>query len=100
MNLVAKEFLASRDDEQGVLILSRFTGAARELNDALIVNPYDIDQIAARTREALIMPDELRRDRMRALRHRVHPNNLESWSSSFLECLDEASRTRQAVAAA
>ena len=100
MNLVAKEYVASHPDDDGALILSEFAGAAEELHEALLVNPYDIDQIAARTREALIMPDELRRDRMRALRHRVHTNNLESWSSSFLEYFDEASRTRQAVAAA
>jgi trehalose 6-phosphate synthase/phosphatase len=100
MNLVAKEYVASHPDDDGALILSEFAGAAEELHEALLVNPYDIDQIAARIREALIMPDELRRDRMRALRHRVHTNNLESWSWSFLECLDEASRTRQAVAAA
>ena len=55
MNLVAKEFLAARDDEDGVLVLSRFTGAARELRDALIVNPYDIDQTAAAIRMALEM---------------------------------------------
>ena len=100
MNLVAKEYVASHPDDDGALILSEFAGAAEELHEALLVNPYDIDQIAARIREALIMPDELQRDRMRALRHRVHTNNLDSWSSSFLECLDEASRTRQAVAAA
>src|SRR5580698_7862118 len=60
MNLVAKEFLAARDDEQGVLILSRFTGAARELNDALIVNPYDIEQMAEAIRIALELPAEER----------------------------------------
>jgi len=58
MNLVAKEFLATRDDEDGVLVLSRFTGAARELRDALVVNPYDIDQTADAIRMALVMDPE------------------------------------------
>ena len=100
MNLVAKEYIASHPDNDGVLILSEFAGAAEELHEALLVNPYDIDQIAARIKDALTMPDEIRRDHMRALRQRVHINNLENWSSSFLEALDEASRARQAIAAA
>jgi trehalose 6-phosphate synthase/phosphatase len=100
MNLVAKEYIASHPDNDGVLILSEFAGAAEELHEALLVNPYDIDQIAARIKAALTMPDEIRRDHMRALRQRVHINNLENWSSSFLEALDEASRARQAIAAA
>ena len=61
MNLVAKEFVAARDDEDGVLILSQFTGASRELTDALIVNPYDIEQMADAIRLALEMPPEERR---------------------------------------
>jgi trehalose-6-phosphate synthase len=56
MNLVAKEFVAARDDERGVLILSQFTGAARELPEALIVSPYDADQCAAALHLALTMP--------------------------------------------
>ena len=62
MNLVAKEFVAARDDEQGVLILSQFTGAARELAEALIVNPYDIEQCAAALHLALTMPPDEQRD--------------------------------------
>src|SRR5512140_2941079 len=58
MNLVAKEFVAARDDEQGSLILSRFTGASHELTDALIVNPYDADEVATAIRDALEMPPE------------------------------------------
>src|SRR5258706_9050643 len=65
MNLVAKEFVASRDDERGVLVLSQFTGASRELPEALIVNPYDIDQCAAAVKAALTMPPREQRDRMR-----------------------------------
>ncbi len=68
MNLVAKEFVAARDDEQGVLILSQFTGAARELPEALIVNPYDADQCAAALHLALTMPADEQRDRMRLMR--------------------------------
>ena len=65
MNLVAKEFVAARDDEQGVLILSQFAGASRELPEALVVNPYDADQCAAALQLALTMPPEEQRERMR-----------------------------------
>ena len=68
MNLVAKEFVAARDDERGVLILSQFTGAARELVEALIVNPYDIEQSAAALHLALTMTPGEQRDRMRSMR--------------------------------
>ena len=68
MNLVAKEFVAARDDERGVLVLSHFTGAARELTEALIVNPYDLDEASAALAAALDMPREEQRDRMRSMR--------------------------------
>ena len=68
MNLVAKEFVAARDDELGVLILSQFAGASRELPEALIVNPYDADQCAAALQLALTMPESEQRDRMRFMR--------------------------------
>src|SRR6185436_1081229 len=58
MNLVAKEFVAARDDERGVLVLSHFTGAARELTEALVVNPYDFDQASAALATALVMSEE------------------------------------------
>jgi trehalose 6-phosphate synthase len=64
MNLVAKEFVAARTDEDGVLILSQFTGASRELADALIVNPYDIEETAEAIHQALIMEKSERRKRM------------------------------------
>jgi trehalose-6-phosphate synthase len=76
MNLVAKEFVASRDDERGVLILSQFTGAARELTEALIVNPYDIEQTAAAMHVALTMSPEEQRARMRSMRHLVQEFNV------------------------
>lgn len=84
MNLVAKEFLASRDDERGVLILSRFTGAARELPEALIVNPYDIDQCAAALHMALGMPEGEQRDRMRIMRSLISEFNVYRWAGRML----------------
>ena len=80
MNLVAKEFVAARDDEQGVLILSQFTGASRELPEALIVNPYDIDQCAAALHVALTMPQNEQRDRMRTMRAPVREFNVYRWA--------------------
>jgi trehalose 6-phosphate synthase len=84
MNLVAKEFVAARDDERGVLILSRFTGASRELPEALIVNPYDIDQCAAALRAALVMPPAEQRDRMRSMRGLVQDFNVYRWAGRML----------------
>ena len=84
MNLVAKEFVAARDDEQGVLILSQFTGAARELVEALIVNPYDIEQSAAAMLVALAMPSEEQRARMRSMRHLVQEFNVYRWAGRML----------------
>jgi trehalose 6-phosphate synthase len=84
MNLVAKEFLASRDDERGVLILSQFTGASRELPEALIVNPYDIDQCAAALHLALGMPEGEQRDRMRIMRSLISEFNVYRWAGRML----------------
>jgi trehalose 6-phosphate synthase len=84
MNLVAKEFVASRDDDRGVLILSRFTGASRELPEALIVNPYDIDQCAAALQIALTMPAAEQRDRMRIMRGLVGEFNVYRWAGRML----------------
>jgi trehalose 6-phosphate synthase len=87
MNLVAKEFVASHPADDAVLILSEFAGAAEELTDALLVNPYDPDSIADSIREALEMRPEARAQRMRALREKVRRNNLERWSANFLSAL-------------
>jgi len=87
MNLVAKEFVAARDDDQGVLILSDFTGAARELPDALIVNPYDVAQVAAAIAAALEMPTEQRASRMRHMRQVVKENNVYRWAGNLLTAL-------------
>ncbi len=84
MNLVAKEFVAARDDEQGVLILSQFTGAARELAEALIVNPYDIGQSAAAMHLALTMHPDEQRVRMRSMRNLVQEFNVYRWAGRML----------------
>jgi trehalose 6-phosphate synthase len=93
MNLVAKEFVASRDDERGVLILSQFTGAARELPEALIVNPYDSDQCAAALQVALTMSSVEQRDRMRLMRGLVAEFNVFRWAGRML--LDAAVMRRR-----
>ena len=84
MNLVAKEFVATRQDERGVLILSCFTGAARELRDALQVNPYDIDQTAEAIRAALEMTPEEKEMRMQRMRKAVRDNNVYRWAASLI----------------
>ncbi|MBN8473663.1 trehalose-6-phosphate synthase [Sulfuritalea sp.] len=93
MNLVAKEFVAARDDERGVLILSQFTGAARELPEALIVSPYDADQCAAALHLALNMPETEQRDRMRLMRGLVAEYNVFRWAGRML--LDAAAMRRR-----
>jgi trehalose 6-phosphate synthase len=88
MNLVAKEFVAAREDEDGVLVLSGLAGAAQELSDALIINPYDIDAFADALIRALDMPREERRARMRGMRRIVAGRNVFSWASDILEGLE------------
>ncbi len=89
MNLVAKEFLAARRDERGVLILSQFTGAARELRDALLVNPYDIDQTAEAIRAALEMEPEEKQQRVRNMRKLIREHNIYRWAGSLITELCE-----------
>ncbi len=84
MNLVAKEFVAARADLRGVLVLSRFTGAAEELNDALLINPYAVDEFAEVLRQALGMPEEEQERRMRQLRRQVADNNIYRWAGMLL----------------
>jgi trehalose 6-phosphate synthase len=84
MNLVAKEFVAARDDEQGVLLLSQFTGAARDLTEALIVNPYDIRQASEAMVAALRMPAEEQQVRMRSMRRLVSEFNVYRWAGRML----------------
>jgi alpha,alpha-trehalose-phosphate synthase [UDP-forming] len=89
MNLVAKEFVASRDDEHGVLILSTFAGAALELTDALQVNPYDVQQMAASILRALEMSDEEQAARMHRMRTKVKDHNVYRWAANLLSDLTE-----------
>ncbi len=89
MNLVAKEFVAARDDDRGVLILSTFAGAALELSDALLVNPYDVQQVAAAIHRALEMPEEEQTVRMQHLRNNVRENNVYRWAANLLSDLTE-----------
>jgi len=89
MNLVAKEFLAARRDERGVLILSQFTGAARELRDSLLVNPYDIDQTAEAIRAALEMEPEEKQLRMHRMRRVVKEHNIYRWAGNLITELCE-----------
>jgi trehalose 6-phosphate synthase len=84
MNLVAKEYLAARDDDDGVLVLSKFTGAAVELRDALIVNPYDIDGVADAIHRGLEMGFGERRMRMQRMRRQVMEHNVYRWAASVL----------------
>ncbi|MBI4578878.1 MAG: trehalose-phosphatase, partial [Planctomycetes bacterium] len=87
LNLVAKEFCASRTDEGGVLVLSEFAGAAAELGEAIRINPYDLDQFADAFKRAIDMSPEERRSRMQALRQRVLKHNVHEWCRSFLKAL-------------
>jgi len=97
MNLVAKEYVAAREDERGALILSQFTGAARELAEALIVNPYNIEECAAALQLALTMPPDEQRERMRSMRGLVQEFNVYRWAGRML--LDAARvRNRRHVA--
>ncbi len=98
MNLVCKEFVAARDDERGVLVLSRFAGAARELPEALIVNPYHVEETADALHRAATMPEAEQRERMASLRMTVRENNVFRWAGRMLS--DAARlRLRERVAA-
>ncbi len=96
MNLVAKEFVAAREDEDGVLVLSQFAGAAAELTDAIIVNPYDVEQLAAAIRVAIEMPARDRRHRMQRMRRgRTRPQRVPLGSRSRVgPCRDASRRVR------
>lgn len=97
MNLVCKEFVASRVDEDGVLVLSEFAGAADELTDALVVNPYDVDGVADALHHALTMPGAERRRRMRALRAEVMGHDVHRWADRFISTLQEHAAVPSAV---
>jgi trehalose 6-phosphate synthase len=84
MNLVAKEFVAARDDERGVLILSNFAGASRELSSALIVNPYDLEEASSAFATAVTMSSEEQQERMRAMRQTVAKFNVYRWAGRMM----------------
>ncbi len=84
MNLVCKEFIVSRDDERGVLVLSQFAGAADELSAALVINPYHIAQVANTLQRGLLMPVDEQRRRMRSMRETVKRRNVYRWAASML----------------
>jgi trehalose 6-phosphate synthase len=92
MNLVAKEFVAARDDERGVLVLSRFTGAARELTEALVVNPYDLEEASSALAAALTMSGHEQGERMRSMRTLISEFNIYRWAGRMLV---DAARLRQ-----
>lgn len=92
LNLVCKEYVAARDDDDGVLILSELAGAAAEMGEAILVNPFDIESVAARMIEAVTMPAAERRRRMQRLRRRVTGYNNLEWSRDFLRAWDESVR--------
>lgn len=90
MNLVAKEYCASRLDDSGVLVLSEFTGAAVELERAVLVNPHDIDGMAAAIERAITMPPTERLRRMRSLRQRIRRRTVFDWAAEFIDAVDHA----------
>jgi trehalose 6-phosphate synthase len=95
MNLVAKEYVAARQDERGVLILSRFTGAARELRDAIMVNPYDIESTGEAIAQALEMDTREIADRMQRMRKSVKEHNIYWWAGSLIGVLCDLRLSRQ-----
>jgi trehalose 6-phosphate synthase len=90
MNLVAKEYVASRTDNHGVLVLSEFAGAYDELGRAVTVNPHDIEGLKDAIMQAVNMPAAEQRRRMRSLRRRVLEHDVEDWSREFLDALADA----------
>jgi len=98
MNLVAKEYVAAQPpDDPGVLVLSRFAGAAREFEAAMLVNPHDLDEMAETLHRALVMPIEERRSRWRAMMEQVRRHSARSWSDSYLKALAAATEERHAA---
>jgi len=97
MNLVAKEFIAARDHDSGVLILSRFTGAARELREALLVNPYDIEDTAGAIKRAVEMSREEQKERMARMRSQVREHNVYRWAALLLAELGRMPQSASAI---
>jgi trehalose 6-phosphate synthase len=97
MNLVAKEFVAARTDSRGVLILSRFTGAAQELGEALLINPFALDEFAETLRQALEMSEEEQERRMRRMRQQLADNNIYRWAGMLLSEAGKLVETRHVL---
>jgi trehalose 6-phosphate synthase len=97
MNLVAKEYVATRTDNRGVLLLSEFAGAADELSSAVRINPHDIDGMKDAIMRAIEMPPAEQGRRMRALRRKVLENDVAKWSESFLAALEAAGTANRAI---
>ena len=95
MNLVAKEYVAARVDDRGVVVLSEFAGAADQLTDAVLVNPHDIDGLKAALLEAINMPEQEQERRMRAMRSQVRTHDVTRWADEFITALREACASRQ-----
>jgi trehalose 6-phosphate synthase len=100
MNLVCKEYVATRHDLDGVLVLSEFTGAAAELTDALLVNPHDLNGVADALERALTMDPVEERSRMRNLHRQVMTHDVSRWARSFLDFLEPAVTTLTATGTA
>ena len=101
MNLVAKEYVAAQDpNDPGVLILSRFAGAAVDGKRSLLVNPYDAESVAAALAQALVMPLDERRERHAALMRGILENNVDKWQREFLDALRSEDRTAEEIQAA
>ncbi|MGB7784973.1 MAG: bifunctional alpha,alpha-trehalose-phosphate synthase (UDP-forming)/trehalose-phosphatase [Salinimicrobium sp.] len=96
MNLVAKEYIATRTDNTGVLILSEMAGAAHELNEALIINPNNFEQIVDSIKQALEMPEEEQKRRNKVLQRRLKRYSVEKWAKDFMKNLEETKKTRKA----
>jgi trehalose 6-phosphate synthase/phosphatase len=99
MNLVAKEYVATQLDNDGVLILSELAGAAEDLKEAILVNPYDVVEVAAALHQALTMPKDERRARMLALRHRVRSGDVLEWTQHFVAAAEIAAAECRAASA-
>lgn len=97
MNLVAKEFLACQTDERGVLVLSRFTGAAEAIEGAVLINPFNVDGFVAGIRKALEMPPEERRRRMQRMRVQLHDTTIFDWLNAILSRAAELMDARDAT---
>ncbi|MFQ5966828.1 MAG: trehalose-6-phosphate synthase [Acidimicrobiia bacterium] len=95
MNLVAKEYLASRTENSGVLVLSEFAGASEQLREALIVNPYDLDGLAATLERAVELSEDEQRRRLSSLRRRVRRSDVHAWAAQSLEVIADAGKKRQ-----